>query len=92
MAFPIIPDIDKMSMLKALTLIDLLKDDIDTWKVHSVAITELWSTIRQFQSAGAKGVLVDYKLHDMPDTVAGSAARIRDAVRPAHAGCQRPAY
>ncbi len=77
--YPIIPDMDKMSMFKTLTLIDQLKDDVPAFKVHALAIEELRSTIRHFESAGAKGVFVDYKLCDMPDTVAGSAARIRDA-------------
>ncbi len=43
--YQIIPDIDKMSMLKALTLIDLLKDDVPAFKVHSLADRELPITV-----------------------------------------------
>src|SRR4051812_47014040 len=77
--YQIILDLDKMSMLKALTLIDQQRDDVRGFKVHSLAIRSLASTIRDYREHGAKEILVDYKLYDMPDTVGQSAARIREA-------------
>jgi orotidine-5'-phosphate decarboxylase len=77
--YPIIPDVDKMSLRQALNLVHGLYQKVQTFKVHSVAEEELRSTIRAFKDEGAQGVFVDYKLHDMRDTVKGRAARIKDA-------------
>ncbi len=79
MLYPIIPDIDKMPMLKALTLIDQLRDDVETFKVHSLADREMASTVRLFKEAGAKKFFLDWKIDDMKDTAAERAAKIRDA-------------
>ena len=77
--YPIIPDIDKMSLRTALNLIHDLHDEVPAFKVHSVAEEALTWTIREFKREGAKGVFVDYKLCDMKDTIAGRAARIKEA-------------
>ncbi len=77
--YPVIPDLDKMSLEQAYELIEETADLVPAYKIHSLADRALESTIRECKKRGAQKIFVDYKLDDMPDTVAGRAREIKDA-------------
>jgi len=75
----IVPAIDKMTLRNALNLIAATSGSVDVFKTHATAEPQLAGNIKEFRREGAKIVWIDFKDHDMPDTVAERAAAVKDA-------------
>lgn len=75
----IIPALDKMDLARAITLVEALSTRVLAFKLHALADRELTAVIANLAHYGARGIWVDYKLCDTPDTVAERATKIREA-------------
>jgi orotidine-5'-phosphate decarboxylase len=73
----IVVDLDKMSLETALELTRKLGVQAAAYKAHSLADLEMAATLTSLRAQGAHTIMLDWKLHDMPDTVAQRAAKAK---------------
>ncbi len=76
---PIFPAIDKMSLRRALNLTAEIGPLVPAVKVHAVAEPSLSFVFKEFYREGAKGIWLDFKDCDMPDTIEERASSAKDA-------------
>lgn len=67
---------DKMTMTDLVALVGTIGSRLYAVKVHDLVDSVGSSIIMELREAGARRVWVDYKLHDIPETMRGRAAAL----------------